>query len=67
MRVAARLGEIRVAKELSQYRLAELSGLSREAIRLIESGARSPSLQTLFLLCGALGVSASTVLRASKD
>ena len=43
---------------MSQYRLAELTGLSREAIRLIEEGdgKRGPTLQSLLLMSDALDV-----------
>lgn len=52
------LVEIRTQQGISQYRLAELTGLSREAIRLIEDGQgkRGPTLQSLVLMCDALGL-----------
>ena len=52
----AKLVEVRTEKGISQYRLAELTGLSREAIRLIEDGhgKRGPTLQSLLLICSAL-------------
>ena len=51
-----RLAEIRKSRGLSQYALAELSGVSRGTIARIESGAYNPTLQTLEQLAAALGV-----------
>ena len=46
---------LRAAAGISQYRLAELTGLSRETIRLIENGDNSPTLTSLLLITSALG------------
>jgi len=51
-----KLAEIRKSRGLSQYALAELSGVSRVTIARIESGAYNPTLQTLEQLAAALGV-----------
>jgi len=50
------LRELRAKKELSQYTLASASGVDRSYISLIERGERSPTLDTVFRLCVALGV-----------
>ena len=44
----------RIEKRLSQYRLAELTGLSRQAIRMFEKGEINPTFISLLLLVKAL-------------
>ena len=56
----ARLQSIREAAGLSREQLAGAAGMSREAVRLYETGARRPTMDALFALCEALGVSADT-------
>ncbi|MBS6203143.1 MAG: helix-turn-helix transcriptional regulator [Eisenbergiella sp.] len=45
----------RVEKELSQEQLAELVGVSRQTVSMIESGKFNPSLQLCLSICHALG------------
>lgn len=49
--------ELREAKGWSQKQLAEVSGLSQQAIAHWELCDREPSASNLFALCRALGVS----------
>ena len=51
------LKELRESKGWSQKQLAEVSGLSQQAIAHWELGDREPSATNLFALCRALGVS----------
>jgi transcriptional regulator with XRE-family HTH domain len=58
--------ELRRAREragLTQERLAFQAGLSRPYISQLERGLKSPTLETLFLICDALGVSASVIVQ----
>ncbi len=58
--------ELRKAREragLTQEQLSFRAGLSRPYVSILERGLKSPSLETLFLICEALGVSASAVVR----
>jgi len=51
------LRRLRKSKGVSQETLAFESGLARSYISLLELGQRSPTLDTLFSLCNALGIS----------
>jgi transcriptional regulator with XRE-family HTH domain len=55
--VSARLRELREARGVSMRTLATRSGLSANALSMIERGKTSPSVSTLYKLAGALGVS----------
>lgn len=54
--VATRLRELREAGGVSMRTLAARSGLSANALSMIERGRTSPSVSTLYKLAGALGV-----------
>jgi transcriptional regulator with XRE-family HTH domain len=54
---------LRSDRKLTQEALAELSELSVDAIRRIERGAFSPSLETLSKLSGGLQVSLGTLFQ----
>lgn len=56
---AARLAALLRGAGLSAYRLAQLSGLSQQALSKLLSGKSAPSLETARRLCKALGVSLS--------
>ncbi len=47
---------------LTQEKLAELAGLDRTYISLLERGLRQPTITTLFNLSKALGVSPSSII-----
>jgi len=53
--------QLRRERNLTQEQLAEGSGLSVDAVRRIERGAFSPSLETLRKLCGGLRLSLRTL------
>jgi transcriptional regulator with XRE-family HTH domain len=55
--VAARLRELREGQSMSMRSLAQKSGLSANALSMIERGLASPSVSTLNKLASALGVS----------
>jgi transcriptional regulator with XRE-family HTH domain len=55
--VATSLRELREARGISMRTLATKSGLSANALSMIERGKTSPSVSTLYKLADALGVS----------
>ncbi|HYO67038.1 MAG TPA: helix-turn-helix transcriptional regulator [Archangium sp.] len=63
LRFGNHLRRLRTAQKLTQEQLAERSGLSVDAIRRIERGAFSPSLETLAKLTGGLDVSLKTLFQ----
>jgi transcriptional regulator with XRE-family HTH domain len=60
------LREIRQEHSLSQEKLGFESGYHRTYISLLERGRKSPSLNTIFQLVAALGVSPSEILRRTE-
>lgn len=54
--VGLRLKRLRVEQKISMRRLAAKSGLSANALSMIERGKTSPSVSTLYKLADALGV-----------
>jgi transcriptional regulator with XRE-family HTH domain len=55
--IGARLRELREARNISMRALATRSGLSANALSMIERGKASPSVSTLYKLADALGIS----------
>ena len=58
--VADRLRELRLERGLSMRTLAHKSGLSANALSMIERGRTSPSVSTLYKIAEALGVPITT-------
>ena len=54
--VGSRLRDLRKERQLSQRELADLAGLSPNAISLIERDEQSPSVATLQRLAAALAL-----------
>lgn len=50
-----RMKVARVQKDVSQEELAEIVGVTRQTIGMIESGKFNPSLQLCISICRALG------------
>jgi len=65
--VAANLRRMRLAKGLSQERLAESAGLSRPAYRNLEKGVSTPRTATLMAVARALGVGVEQLLRPAPQ
>jgi transcriptional regulator with XRE-family HTH domain len=54
--VGNRLRQLREGRKISMRALAQMSGLSANALSMIERGKTSPSVSTLYRLADALGV-----------
>jgi transcriptional regulator with XRE-family HTH domain len=63
MDVGVRLRDLRQERELSMRSLARLSGLSTNALSMIERGKTSPSVSTLYKLSEALEVPITAFFR----
>jgi transcriptional regulator with XRE-family HTH domain len=59
---AAKLEALREAAGISQYRLAQLSGLTKQTLSRLEMGAAQPSWETVQLLAAALDVECTVFL-----
>jgi transcriptional regulator with XRE-family HTH domain len=53
---AARLRDVRAEAKMTQYELADRSGLHRQTIARLELGERQPSWETVQILADVLGV-----------
>ena len=62
MTFGRRLQQVRKAAGLSQEQLAELVGMSRQAVSKWETDQAAPDIDKLASLCGVLGVSADELL-----
>lgn len=65
--VASSLRELREARGISMRTLAAKSGLSANALSMIERGKTSPSVSTLYKLADALGVSITAFFGAETE
>ena len=65
--VASSLRQLREARGISMRTLATKSGLSANALSMIERGKTSPSVSTLYKLADALGVSITAFFGAETE
>lgn len=65
--VATRLRELREGRGISMRTLATKSGLSANALSMIERGKTSPSVSTLYKLADALGISITAFFGAETE
>ena len=64
--IGQRIREAREAIGITQTRLAELSGITRGGLSLIESDTIQPAHNTLSRIAGALGMSVELVPLSSQ-
>ena len=57
------LRKARIKVGFSQEVLAEKAGVHRTYISLLERNLKSPTLDTVFRICKALGISAASLIR----
>ena len=65
--IGERLRELREARNISMRALATKSGLSANALSMIERGKASPSVSTLYKLADALGISITAFFGSETD
>ena len=65
--IGERLRELREARNISMRTLATKSGLSANALSMIERNKASPSVSTLYKLADALGVSITSFFGAATE
>jgi transcriptional regulator with XRE-family HTH domain len=65
--VGARLRELREARNISMRALATKSGLSANALSMIERGKTSPSVSTLYKVADALGISITSFFGTDSE
>jgi transcriptional regulator with XRE-family HTH domain len=65
--VGLRLKELRESRNISMRALATKSGLSANALSMIERGKTSPSVSTLYKLADAMGVSITAFFGPESD
>lgn len=67
MDISKRLKEVRTSKDMSVYKLSQLSGVSETHIRDLERGDRNPSFDTLSRLAKPMGLSLSELFNETDD
>lgn len=65
--IGERLRDLREARNISMRTLAARSGLSANALSMIERGKASPSVSTLYKLADALGISITSFFATDTD
>jgi transcriptional regulator with XRE-family HTH domain len=65
--IGERLRELREARNISMRALAAKSGLSANALSMIERGRASPSVSTLYKLADALGISITSFFGSDAE
>lgn len=60
--VGDRIRTVRLDRDLTQERLAELAGLDRQSVNRIEVGVASPRLDSLLRIADALDVSVAALV-----
>src|SRR5215208_666425 len=65
--IGERLRELREAHNISMRALATKSGLSANALSMIERGKASPSVSTLYKLAEALGISITAFFGSNME
>ena len=59
--------QVREDRNLSQERLAELAGLHRTYVSSVEQGRRNLSIENIYKVANALGVSMTELIQLCED
>ncbi len=63
----ALIRELRLRKGMSQEVLSGLAEISRSHLSMIETGGKSPNMETLWRISGALELPLSALIRMVED
>jgi len=58
---------LRLDREMSQWELSERAGVHKNTPGLIERAERSPALETINAIAGALGLQGSELMRLAEE
>lgn len=64
---ASKLKSLRIAAGMSQYRLAQLSGVKKQTISRLEKGRHDPSWKTVQELAKGLGVEVTAFVTDNEE
>lgn len=67
MEVGKKLQKLREDKNMSMYRLTQITGVSGHHIKGIEEGTRQPTIETLGRLAAALGSSLAEIFNDNTE
>ena len=67
MEIGKKLHKLRENKEMSMYRLTQMTGVSGHHIKGIENGSRQPTIETLDRLVTALGSSLAEIFNDDTE
>jgi transcriptional regulator with XRE-family HTH domain len=67
MKVGEKLKKLRDDRDMSMYRLTQLTGVSGHHIKGIEEGTRQPTIETLNKLVNALGSSLVEIFNDDEE
>lgn len=67
MEVGSKLRKLREDKNMSMYRLTQITGVSGHHIKGIEEGKRQPTIETLGMLTEALGSSLAEIFNNDTE
>lgn len=59
--------QLRLERQMSQWELSERAGVHKNTPGLIERAERSPALETINAIAGALGLRGSELLRLAEQ
>lgn len=65
--IADRVKELRMSRGLSTNKLSTMAGLSQSYVRKLERGESKPSVESLELICEALGISLIDFLSSGQE
>ena len=65
--IGARIKELREAQGLSTNKLSNMAGLSQSYVRKLEKGESRPTVESVELLCHALGITFEDFIKILEE